>query len=109
MSSESTSMPQAPSLGRYRVQVASRSVAAIGGGYVLAATSAAAGALGFQLLGLSRPDATLAATMLSFVIYAIAAMWAFGCASAGRAWSGIGLPAVVLGVLTWWLMRGGQA
>jgi len=101
---------QQPSgLGRYRVQVALRAVAAIGGGYALAAASAAAGALGFQSLGLARPDATLTATMLSFVIHAIAAMWAFGCSSAVRAWAGIGLPALALTLFTWLWIHGGQA
>lgn len=98
-----------PGLARYRVQVALRAVAAVGGGYVLAAASAAAGALGFQSLGLARPDATLAATMLSFIVYAIAAMWAFGCASAVRAWVGIGLPALALALLAGLLTYGGQA
>lgn len=98
---------QSSGLGRYRVQVALRAVAAVGGGYALAAASAAAGALGLQSLGLARPDATLAATMLSFVIHAVAAMWAFGCTSAVRAWAGIGLPTLAL--LTWLWMYGGQA
>lgn len=101
--------PPAPSLLGYRTRVASRAIAAIGGGYALAAASAAAGAVGFQALGMARVDATMAATMLAFVVYAIAAMWAFGCATALRAWLGIALPTGVLALVAWMLAPGAAA
>lgn len=101
--------PPAAGLLGYRARVASRAVAAIGGGYALAAASAAAGAVGFQYLGMARVDATMAATMLAFVVYAVAAMWAFGCATAVRAWLGIALPAGGLALLAWVLMPGAAA
>ncbi|WP_370678380.1 DUF3649 domain-containing protein [Comamonas sp. GB3 AK4-5] len=106
--SKTVSATEAATLGIYRVRVASRAAAAIGGGYMLAATCAAAGALGFQHLGLARSDATMAATMLSFMVHAIAAMWCFGCASATRAWIGCAVPALLLAALTWLLLPGGQ-
>ncbi|MEJ5030478.1 DUF3649 domain-containing protein [Comamonas sp. MYb69] len=101
--------PPAASLLGYRARVASRAIAAIGGGYALAAASAAAGAVGFQELGMARVDATMAATMLAFVVYAIAAMWAFGCATALRAWLGIALPAGALALIAWVLAPGAAA
>lgn len=100
--------PAAGLLG-YRARVASRAVAAIGGGYALAAATAAAGAVGFQAFGMARVDATMAATMLAFVVYAIAAMWAFGCATAVRAWLGIALPAGALALIAWMLAPGAAA
>ena len=109
LTSESVQTKQAPDLRRYRMRVASRSLVAIGGGYALAAASAAAGAIGFQWFGMARSDATMAATMLSFIVYAIAGMWAFGCASVTRAWVGIGLPGLALALLAWVLTRGVQS
>ena len=88
--------------------MASRAVAAVGGGYALAAAFAAAAALGFQYLGLGRGDATMAATMASFIVYAVAAMWCFGCASARRAWAGCAIPALGLALLAWLLKSAGQ-
>ncbi|MEG0558344.1 MAG: DUF3649 domain-containing protein [Comamonas sp.] len=105
--SKSASTIEASSLNWYRAKIASRSLAAIGGGYALAAASAAAGSLGFQHLGLSRSDATMAATMLSFIVYAVAAMWCFGCTSTRRAWAGCAIPALALALLAWLLKPGG--
>lgn len=96
-----------PSLSRYRWAIASRSVAAIFGGYGLAATFAACMSLALPLVGMSRPDAVLTATMLAFVLHAVAALWAFSCASAWRTWAGILIPAALLALLAWAL--GGQA
>lgn len=98
-----------PSLLRYRAAVASRAVAAIGGGYLLAAACAATGARALVWLGMERADAALASTMLAFIIHAVAAMWAFGCASAWRAWAVIGLPGAGLAALAWMLARGAAA
>ncbi|WP_034386375.1 DUF3649 domain-containing protein [Comamonas composti] len=67
-----------------------------------------AGALGLQFLGMSRGDATMAATMLSFIVYAVAAMWCFACASVARAWAGVVIPALALGLICWWLAPGAQ-
>ncbi|RCW68626.1 iron transporter [Pseudorhodoferax soli] len=96
----------ATGLARYRLAVASRAVAAAAGGYVMAATCAAALSLALPALGGARPDAVLIATMLAFVLHAIAAMWAFGCASAWRAWWGIGALTALSAAAVLWL-RGG--
>lgn len=82
--------------GRYRLAVASRSLAAVIGGYGCAAAFAAALAVA---LPLPRSEAVLWGTMLSFVVWSVAALWAFAARSAGRAWLGILLPAAVFGAV----------
>jgi len=86
----------------YRVGIAARAVAAIGGGYLLAALASTLLAL---VLPLARADAVIIATMLAFVVYTCAILWVFATASAARAWTGLlaacGLCAVLL-----WLARG---
>lgn len=80
----------------YRLAIASRAVAAAGGGYALAAGFTAA----FSLLlaqCMSRVEAVLTATMLSWMVYAVAAAWAFYARTAWGAWGGTLLPALVLG------------
>jgi hypothetical protein len=91
----------APSLtpaARHRWMVASRALAAIAGGYALAALSAAALAV---FLPLSSADATLAGTMLSFLVYACAVIWVFAARNARRAWLGLILPMALLGLALW--------
>ena len=82
--------------GRYRLAITSRTVAAVGGGYALAAGFTAALSL---LLAqcMPRVEAVLTATMLSWVVYAIATGWAFYAHTAWGAWGGTLLPAMVLG------------
>jgi hypothetical protein len=84
----------------YRLGVASRAVAAILGGYALTATASGLLAL---TLPMQRADAVLTATLLSFILYVCAALWAFAADSALRAWLGIAVPAAVcaLGILAY--------
>ena len=91
----STSIP----IVRYRLDVLSRCVAAVMGGYALSAVFAASLGLALAHSGTARADAVLSATMAAFLVHAIAALLAFGCATAWRAWLGIGLPTVALGAL----------
>ena len=49
-----------------------------------------------------RVEAVLTATMLSWVVYAIAAGWAFYARTAWGAWGGTLLPAMVLGASLRW-------
>lgn|GEM_PF-418722 len=67
------------------------------GGYAVAATWAAALA---RLLPGSLADAALAATMASFVIYTLAAIWAYAARSVARAAVGLALAAAVGGALS---------
>lgn len=86
---------------RYRLGVASRAIAAIVGGYALAAASTAVLSL---VLPLPRVDAVMTATLLSFTVYTCAAIWVFAARDALRAWLGIGVPTILMG-LGLWLLR----
>lgn len=88
--------PRNRSSGRYRLGIASRSLAAIVGGYACAATFAAALAVA---LPLPRSEAVLWGTMPAFLVWSMAAIWAFAARSANRAWIGILLPTAVLGTV----------
>ncbi|WP_194789146.1 DUF3649 domain-containing protein [Pseudomonas sp. UFMG81] len=91
---------------RYRLAVASRSLAALLGGYLLASL---AGVCITLLTPMAQVDAVLTGTMLSFVVYLLAFIWCFACRSAWRAWLGVLLPALVLGVidgLAYWMKNG---
>ncbi|WP_216821175.1 MULTISPECIES: hypothetical protein [unclassified Stenotrophomonas maltophilia group] len=75
------------------------------GGYAVAAGWAAALA---RLLPGAKADATLVATMAAFVVYVLAAIWAYAARSTLRATLGL-LVAGGLGALLAWLLRGGVA
>lgn len=81
---------------RYRLAITSRTVAAIGGGYALAAGFTAALSLALAQW-LPRVEAVLTATMLAWLAYAMAAGWAFYARTAWGAWGGTLLPALALG------------
>lgn len=88
---------------RYRWAVASRSLAALAGGYGLAAAWAACMSLWLQKTGMARVDAVTTATMLSFVVQVCAAVWVFAVASMRRAWLGLLIPGALLCAGAWWL------
>ena len=83
---------------RYRGGVAARTVAAIGGGYVLTSIASALIALA---LPLPRADAVTIATLLSFVVYTCVILWVFATTSALRAWIGVVAVSAVLGAALW--------
>ncbi len=83
-----------PSLS-HRLGVTSRSLAALFGGYLLASMASIAITL---LAPMSRVDATMTGMMLSFVFYLLAFIWCFACRSAWRAWLGVLLPSLLLGL-----------
>lgn len=87
----------------YRLAVTSRCLAALLGGYLLAAMVS----MGLSLwLPMSRVDAVLSGTMLSFLFYLGAFIWAFAARTAWLAWFGVLGPGVVLAIingLTWWV------
>lgn len=87
----------------YRLAVASRCLAALLGGYLLASMASVCLSL---WLPLSRPEAVLSGMMSAFLFYLGAILWAFAARTAARAWLGILLPAAVLAVingLTYWM------
>ncbi|SFL78744.1 hypothetical protein SAMN02982985_01541 [Rugamonas rubra] len=78
--------------------VLSRTVAGLGGGYLLAS----AGALLVTALsaGGGKPggDAMLAGALVGLALYALAIVWAFATGSAARAWGGMLLATALLGL-----------
>jgi hypothetical protein len=87
---------------RSRAALLSRIVAALFGGYALAAlTSVAALAL-----PMGTVEAVLAGMQASFVVYAAAVIWVFAARSARRAWLGLALAALPLlaaASWVWWM------
>lgn len=75
----------------------SRIVAAIGGGYALAALLSVA-VLAFPV---SRPQAVIGGMLGSFALYAGAVVWVFAVRSATRAWVGLVIAALVLLPFAW--------
>ena len=75
----------------------SRIVAALFGGYALAALSSVA----VLALPLSKPQAVLTGMLASFAIYTGAVIWVFAVRSALKAWAGLAIVAVALLPLAW--------
>jgi hypothetical protein len=84
-----------------RLDVGLRVVLAVAGGYGLAALCTM---LLSVTLPLPRVEAVLAASMLSFAVYAGAVVWAFAARSVLRACAGMAILAVPLGIAL--LLRG---
>ena len=75
----------------------SRIVAALFGGYALAALSSVA----VLALPMSKPQAALTGMLASFAIYAGAVIWVFAVRSALKAWVGLIIVAVPLSLAAW--------
>jgi hypothetical protein len=71
---------------RYRLDVALRLVAALAGGYGVAALVAIAGT---WALPMARIEASIAGTIAAMLAMPVAAMGCFWARSAGRAWAGV--------------------
>lgn len=82
--------------------VVARVLAAILGGYAVAYAFTAALA---RLLPLAKVDALIIASLLSFVIYTLAILWAFAARDAWRAWAGMGV-ALPLAAIGFWPLAG---
>lgn len=80
---------------RQRGAVAARALAAILGGYGVAALCT--GALA-AVLPLRPVEAVVSATLTGLAVYPCAAMWAFAARSATRAWVGLALFAAIPGL-----------
>lgn len=83
----------------------SRLIAAIGGGYAVAALASVA----VLALPVSRPQAVIAGMLMSFALYAAAVVWVFAVRSARRAWLGLLLVALPLLLLAQQVWQGGQS
>ncbi|MBU4612408.1 DUF3649 domain-containing protein [Achromobacter sp. GG226] len=77
--------------------LASRIVAAVFGGYALAALTSVAAVS----LPLSASEAVLTGMLTSFLVYTGAVIWVFAVRSARRAWAGLALAAAPLALAAW--------
>ncbi|MDS9991192.1 DUF3649 domain-containing protein [Xanthomonas sp. A2111] len=82
--------------------VLSRTMAAIVGGYALAAATAALLPLLWPSL---RAQAVLSGMMLGILVCACTALWAFAARSAGRAWLGIAALLAPMALAIAWLQQ----
>ena len=83
---------------RRRLDVAARGGAAIFLGYLFAALSTAVLA---RVLPGPRAEASMAATLMSFAIYAGVAVWAFADAKTWRVWLGLVAGSGLLAAILW--------
>ncbi|TAM01389.1 MAG: DUF3649 domain-containing protein [Paraburkholderia sp.] len=74
-----------------------RIVGAVFGGYVLGALSSVAA----LLLPIPTPQAVLTGALISFLVYAGAAIWVFIARNPLRAWSGLVIAAAPLALAAW--------
>ena len=75
----------------------SRIVAALFGGYALAALASVA----VLALPMSKPQAVLTGMLASFLIYTGAVIWVFAVRSAWKAWAGLLIVAAPLSLAAW--------
>ena len=83
-------------LHHYRKQIFLRILLAVVGGYIL--TSLVSVFLSHSL-PLSKSDAVVTASLLSFAIYTSLIMWIFSVKSLRHVWWGLAVPGIVLGIL----------
>jgi hypothetical protein len=83
----------------------SRIVAALFGGYAVAALASVA----TVALPVSQPQGVLAGMLLSFIVYTAAVIWVFAVRSARRAWAGLLVAAALLSVPAWTVWSAGAA
>ena len=83
----------------------SRIIAALFGGYALAAL----GSVAVLAPPASKPQAVLSGMLLSFIIYTCAVIWVFAVRSAWRAWAGLVLAAIPLLLAAWHVWSQGGA
>jgi hypothetical protein len=82
-----------------RLSVASRTLAALAGGYTVTALLATTIAL-FDRHA-PREEAIAAGTTPAFLTFAGCIVWSFAASTATRAWLGVGIPGGVLALLVW--------
>lgn len=88
----------------YRLEVASRALAAIIGGFALASAVAWLVSFGLMASGVQpRGPATSSGTVVSWLVWSGAAMWAFYARSQIAAWGWILAPAAALSALAFLL------
>ena len=97
-----TSRPGATGKGAARWNVASRILAAVPANYLVTSlVTACAARLMAHGLGVNPAEASVAATLLSFVVFATIALFAFGLRSITRLWLWLLVGGAVSGGLLW--------
>lgn len=86
-------------------EILARTVIGAGGGYLLSAGFAVSLA---ELLPMPRADAGLLATMLAFLVFACAVVWAFAGRTLRAVAIGVLVPALVFGVSAHFLQGAGS-
>jgi hypothetical protein len=81
----------------YRLAVTSRVLAAVLGGYIVAALASVSLS---SWLPLARAEAVVTGMMSSFLAYLIAVLWCFACRSAWRAWFGLIVASLLLAAVS---------
>ena len=81
----------------YRLAVTSRVLAAVFGGYLVAALASVALTM---WLPLSRAEAVVTGMTISFLVYLVAVLWCFACRTAWSAWVGLLVPSVILATVS---------
>lgn len=90
----------------WALQVASRAIAALVGGYAIAAMTTAGLA---RWLPMPRVEAVMTGMLASFAVYATVAILCFALATATRAWLVLLAIAVPLGAALAWSLTGASA
>lgn len=80
---------------------ASRLVAAVAGGYAVAALASVA----VLALPLARSESVMLGQLLGLVAYAIAVVWVYAARSACRAWRGLAIAGLLLAAAAWPVWR----
>ena len=81
----------------YRLAVTSRVLAAVLGGYIVAALASVSLSLWVPM---PRADAVVTGMMTSFLAYLVAVLWCFACRGAWQAWFGLIVPSLVLAAVS---------
>ena len=81
----------------YRLAVTSRVLAAVFGGYLVAALASVTLTI---WLPLSRAEAVVAGMTVSFLVYLVAVLWFFACRTACSACVGLLVPSVILATIS---------
>ncbi|QGZ38147.1 hypothetical protein IP92_01561 [Pseudoduganella flava] len=83
------------------IPVTLRVVGAVGGGYVVTASTVAALAAVLAACGVARPDAVVLASIGGFLLYLALLLWAFTVKSVTRLWFALAGGATLALSLTW--------
>ncbi|MDI1331180.1 DUF3649 domain-containing protein [Pseudomonas sp.] len=81
----------------YRLAVTSRVLAAVLGGYIVAALASVSLS---SWLPMARAEAVVTGMISSFLAYLIAVLWCFACRSAWRAWFGLIVASLLLAAVS---------